>query len=136
MKKILPADGRSGINLLLTDDSETIINRLQTILSAVENIASIDTAGTISRAKEIITEKKIDVVVLDIQLPDGDGIELLKWIKEKHPSIIVIMFSTFSETFFRSLSKRLGADYFLDKSDEFEQVPEILSKIKPANKDE
>jgi DNA-binding NarL/FixJ family response regulator len=117
------------INVLLIDDSEKIISLLTEILSDIKNIRAIETTNNLREAEERINKKRPDVIVLDIQLPDGYGIEFLKWIKTKHPGIIVIMFSSFSEPPFRNAAKKFGADYFFDKSTEFEQVPKLISEI-------
>lgn len=122
------------MDLLIVDDSEIIKTRLLEVLKNTENITSITTAGSIEEARATTekTQRKAHVIILDIQLPDGDGLEFLKWIKEVYPKTIVIMYSGFSEVFFRSMAKRMGADYFLDKSTEFEQIPIILSQINIA----
>lgn len=117
------------INILLVDDSELITSRLNMMIDCIDNMCVVDIAPSVQRAKEITAQKQVDVVILDIQLSDGDGIVFLKWIKELYPKTIVIMFTTFSEVFFRSFSKKLGADYFLDKSTEFDQIPLILSRM-------
>jgi DNA-binding NarL/FixJ family response regulator len=117
------------INILLLDDSAEITYRLRSILKEIKKIGEIEIADTLRFGRTKAIEKEFDIVILDIQLPDGDGIEFLKWIKEKYPKIIVMMFSSFSEKFFRSLTKRLGADYFFDKFTEFEKISKTIIKM-------
>ena len=69
------------------------------------------------------------MAILDIDVPDGNGIELLEWIKKEYPAIIVIMFSNNADPFFRKAAENSGADYFLDKSMEFEGITQILKSI-------
>ena len=95
----------------------------------IQNIQTIVTATTLGQARKIMHQQKINVVTLDMQLPDGSGIHFLKWIKEKFKKTHVIILSNYSDPCFRSAAKKYGADYFLDKSTEFEQIPKILSKI-------
>jgi DNA-binding NarL/FixJ family response regulator len=120
---------RNKLHILHLDDSAVIIARVNKILDPLENIQAIETANTILQAKEILDTRKIDVAILDMHLPDGNGITLLKWIKRNHPSIIVIIFSNHSDSFFRNAAAKAGAEYFLDKSTEFEQIPKIISEI-------
>ena len=117
------------INILHLDDSEAIIAHVKKILEPLSNIQTIETAGTILQAKEIANSQIIDVAILDMNLPDGNGISLLKWIKQNHPATAVVMFSNHSDSFFRDAAAKAGAMYFLDKSTEFEQIPRIITEL-------
>ena len=117
------------INILIADDSEKIIHHVKKSLSESVNIQLIESANTLPSAQLIIREEKMDVVVLDIQLPDGNGIDFLKWIKHSYPKIRVIMFSNNSDDCHRAIAKEYGADYFFDKSFEFEQMIKIVSEL-------
>jgi len=80
-------------------------------------------ADTPKKAIELIDKEAIDVVLLDILLPDVDGVRLLKIIKEKNPSIHVIMMTGYSDgdQIFREVH-RLGAEGFVHKSEPFDQM--------------
>jgi DNA-binding NarL/FixJ family response regulator len=70
------------------------------------------------------------VVILDIQMPDASGIAVLAHIKKESPRTIVIMLTNFPLPPFRKCCPKAGADYFFDKSTEFEKVIEVLrSKV-------
>jgi two-component system response regulator YesN len=116
------------LNILHVDDSKAIILHIKKLLSKTPAIQKIETSGTVAEAKALLKIRKIDVAILDISLPDGNGIELLAWIKEHYPAIIVIMFTNNSDSFFRRYAQKSGADYFLDKSMEFEDLLKILKK--------
>jgi DNA-binding NarL/FixJ family response regulator len=117
------------IDLLIVDDSEKVISNLKVILKDIDSIKSIKIAGTIAAAEEIVFKDRPDVIILDIQLPDGNGVELLKKVKKDFPATIVIMFSDQVELFSEIYRKRFGADYFVDKSMEFEEVANIIRNI-------
>ncbi len=120
------------LNILLVDDSEKIISHLKCMLNSVKGITIVGAAGTLPQAQEIIKDHSIDVITLDIQLPDGNGIDFLKWVKFTHPEIIVIMLSNLADDCHRAAAGSAGAEYFFDKSMEFEQLGIVLSQL--ANK--
>ncbi|MEK6615703.1 MAG: response regulator [Bacteroidota bacterium] len=116
-------------NILHVDDSEKILSLLAPMLLNVKNVGTINTATTLAMAKKIMCRQPADVVILDVHLPDGISIDFLKWIKVVYSKTCVIMLSNHSDEFFRDSVKKSGADYFLDKSMEFEQIPHLLSDI-------
>jgi DNA-binding NarL/FixJ family response regulator len=119
----------SKLNVLLVDDSERIISHLNNMLNSVKGITIVGAAGTLPQAQKIIKGHNIDVITLDIQLPDGNGIDFLKWVKFKHPEITVIMLSNLVDDCHRAAAKNAGAEFYFDKSMEFEQVGTVLSKL-------
>ncbi len=96
----------------------------------VSGIQAIESAYSLAEAKTVLHAKVMDVVILDINLPDGNGLTLLEWIKQHYPAMTVIMFTNNSDLFFRKAAKKAGADHFLDKSMEFEGLIKILKTLK------
>ena len=70
-----------------------------------------------------------DVIILDIRLPGENGIKILEKIKNSKSETIVIMLTNFPYPNYKVKCMALGADYFLDKSTEFELVEKILEEI-------
>ncbi len=115
------------INILLVDDSEIIISGLKKMLSDIKNINRIETAGTLAEATELVNRGEINTVILDINLPDGNGLNFLKWIKTNHPAVVVMMLSNMASDFHRRAAEKRGADHFFDKSTEFDIVHTLLN---------
>lgn len=99
------------------------------MFESIENVIHSAHAFDLKEAKQLIVEHRPDVVLLDIILKDESGIELLEFIKLNHPTIDVIILSNHSELFYKNKCKELGAKYFLDKSYEFDKLPQLLSKL-------
>jgi DNA-binding NarL/FixJ family response regulator len=116
-------------SILLVDDSQLITERLQTMLKGLNKISSIGCAGDYPEAIQLLTHTAFDIVLLDINLPGKSGIDLLRHIKASYPQTIVIMLTNRSEAYYRDICIKLGADYFMDKSTEFEDVPLIVSSL-------
>lgn len=116
-------------NVLLVDDSLLITGHLKDMLADIEGIGHIDIAGTLPAAQALMKERAPDIVILDIQLPDGNGIDFLKWVKFIYPDTAVIMFSNLGDEVHRGAARNAGALYFFDKSYEFEKVHLALSEL-------
>lgn len=119
----------SDNTLLIVDDSQLIIERLMDSLKDHNTIKKILTATGYKEAVDILDKKKTDIVLLDIQLSGENGIDLLKFIVKEYPDIKVVMCSNLSNDYYKKLCKKIGARYFVDKSKDFELIPDILFSI-------
>jgi DNA-binding NarL/FixJ family response regulator len=114
----------------IVDDSQVIRDRLTARLETLEGIGSIKQAADVSSAYTALRTEIPDIVILDIQLPDGSGIDVLSKIKKENPHIIVIMLTNYPYSIIRRRCFELGADYFFDKSTEFDQVLKVFETLK------
>lgn len=115
--------------ILIVDDSILIIERVTEILKDLETVSSITQVHSYSEARTALEYVRPDVVLLDINLPDTNGIELLRHLKKTDPTITVIMFSNRGNDYYRDLCQKIGADFFVDKSRGFELLPGIISSL-------
>ena len=115
--------------ILIVDDSILIIERVTEILKDLETVSSITQVHSYSEARTALEYVRPDVVLLDINLPDTNGIELLRYLKKTDPGITVIMFSNRGNEYYRDLCQKIGADFFVDKSRGFELLPGIISSL-------
>ena len=118
-----------GRSILIVDDSPIIAERLRNMLEGSENIGAISHAASYSSALRKLVGAWPDIVLLDINLPDGSGIDLLQHIKTSQPSTVAFMVSNQSGDYYRRVCRKMGADHFIDKSKEFEQIPAIIASI-------
>jgi len=125
--------------MLLVDDEEDLRDTLQETLEMAKH--HVTTAANAMRAKDAMENAKFDVTVLDIRLPDGSGLDLLKSLKESDPDIGVILITGYSEVDSAIQAIELGADDFLKKPFEPSEltirVEELLKKraLKQENKE-
>jgi DNA-binding NarL/FixJ family response regulator len=115
--------------ILIVDDSVLITERLLGMLNVFKKEAAIKSAGTSAEAINILQRAPINIILLDINLPGENGIELLKIVKENYPAIKVIMCTNKASAYYKTLCKKIGADFFVDKSREFDQLHSIISSI-------
>jgi DNA-binding NarL/FixJ family response regulator len=115
--------------ILVVDDSPLIINRLIEMLSETPNIGWIKTAGSYAEAIEIMATHRPGILLLDINLPDKSGIEILRTCRISNSRVKIIMITNQANELYQKLCFKLGADYFVDKSKEFEQIAGIISNL-------
>ena len=120
---------KSPKSLLIVDDSQIIIERVIESLKDHKTVKNIFTANNYEEAIELLKLQKLQIILLDIQLPDKSGIDLLKFVTKEYPAVKVIMFSNLIDDNYIKVCKAIGAKYFVDKSRDFELIPVILNKI-------
>jgi DNA-binding NarL/FixJ family response regulator len=83
--------------VLLVDDHEVVRDGLKALLQATEDIVVTGEAGTVRQAIDEADRTRPDVVVMDVRLTDGSGIEATREIRAKHPQTNVVMLTTFAD---------------------------------------
>ena len=116
-------------SLFIVDDSPLIIERLLSMLDGLLPPEQIAYAGSYREALSMIDPNPPDILLLDVHLPDRSGVELLRVVRKRHPTTIVIMISNQSDESYRSVCAALGALRFLDKSTEFEEIPDLVMSL-------
>jgi len=119
------------MRLFIADDSEILRSRLVEMLSEFNEIEIVGETGYAQEAVESIMELIPDVVILDLRLPDGNGINVLKKIKKADSSIRVIIFTNYPYYQYRKRCLDAGAEFFFYKATEFEKVLEVLKQLIP-----
>lgn len=85
------------IRVFLLDDHEIVRRGLRELLEAEDDLVIVGEAGTAEEALGRIPATSPHVAVLDVRLPDGDGVEVCRDIRSKHPEIACIMLTSFSD---------------------------------------
>jgi len=118
------------VRVAIVDDSILIRRSLVKLLDGLANVTEIAEAINVPEANRIVTEFKPDIVILDIRMPGGSGFDVLREIRKGPEHVLVIILSKYSSAAFREEAEREGADYFFDKSDEFENVVDTIRNYK------
>ena len=120
------------MKVLIVDDSAIVLERLVSMFDDQKGIQIVGQAQNGIEALKFIKQHKPNAVILDIRMPGGNGIDVLQHIKQIDPSIKVIMFTNYPYSQYQTKCLESGADYFLDKSAEFNKIPEIINQIAKA----
>jgi len=118
------------LKVVIADDSALVRERLAALVSDVEGVEMVGQASNASDAIDISQRLKPDVVILDIRMPGGNGIQVLETIKASETGPVVIMLTAFPYPQYRDKCLKAGADYFFDKATELDSVPEVLKQLR------
>lgn len=114
-------------NILIIDDEEQLRKLLSRIL-LLEGYA-IHQAGTIKLATELLLQKPIDIILCDVKLPDGNGVEFVKEIKAKYPLPEVILLTAYGNIHDGVQAIKNGAFDYLTKGDDNDRIIPLLQQV-------
>lgn len=116
-----------SITVFLADDSLQIRQRVHAMLGAAR-MAVVGEGATPDSCISTILALHPDVVVLDHQLEGGTGLQVLKAVRSADPQVAFVVFSNNSAPAYRKRYLGEGAATFLDKSTEFDQLPQAVAQ--------
>lgn len=121
-------------NILLVDDSEKFACQVQLVLLTNGNTGSVEIATTLNGAREILAKENTHLIISDIKLAEGNTLSLIQSTKKTFPSISVIILTNHFDELHRAYAREAGADFFIDKSMAFYEIPRALAKIEQREK--
>jgi DNA-binding NarL/FixJ family response regulator len=93
----LPSYTMGKLKVLLVDDHEVVRAGIKALLDAEEDIVVVGEAGTVAEGVRRVGYDEPDVVVLDVRLPDGSGVEACRDIRSRFPEVKVLMLTSFAD---------------------------------------
>ncbi len=117
------------MKVLIADDSEVFVQRLVQALGEISGVEIVGRARTGAEALQALRDLHPEVVILDIRMPDGTGLDVLEGIRNEKLAAITIVLTNFAFPQYRRKCLQLGARFFFDKSAEFAEVTEALSGL-------
>ena len=120
---------RKKMRVFITDDSKLVVERMTDLLKDVSGVEVVGQSGNALEAILSIQETNPDAVILDLQMPGGSGLDVLKAIRQGHPLVQVLICTNYPYQQYRDECMAAGANYFLDKSAEFDKIPTIFRQL-------
>ena len=117
------------MKIYVVDNSKLICERIIALLSEIKEIEIVGDAQDVPTAVLAVQRLHPDVVIMDIQMSGGNGFDLLHFIKENQLPIKVIVLTNAPYPQYKKRCLELGANYFFDKSTEFEKIIEVCNKL-------
>lgn len=117
------------IRVLIADDQELIRQSLSFVLDAQADIEMVGTASNGREAIELVRKEEPDVVLMDIRMPEVDGVECTRLIKTAHPQIKVIILTTFDDDEYVFGALRYGASGYLLKGGSVEELANAVREV-------
>ncbi len=117
------------MRVFIADDSEMVCKSLANLLASIEGITIAGRAHDVPGAIESIRRLSPDAVILDVQLRGGSGLDVLQEVKRERRAPVVIVSTNCPYPQYRKKYTEAGADYFFDKSMEFEKVIGVINEL-------
>ena len=117
------------MKVFIADDSRVVIERLTVLLEEVAGAQLVGQAGDVLDAVNGIKKMRPDALILDLHMPGGSGLDVLRAIRTAHPDLFVLICTNFPYPEYREECLTAGANLFLDKSADFEKIPSILREL-------
>lgn len=118
------------LGVFIADDSPVIRERLAELLSAVEGVTVVGQAADVPSAKDGITRTRPDVAILDIRMPGGSGIDVLRQVKQGKPGgPSFIMYTNYGLPQYRQACAEAGADFFFDKATDGPKLTDAIRML-------
>ena len=121
------------INLLIGDDHRIVREGLKQMLADAPDVCVLVEAQTgpevLERVRSLGGKAGLDLVLLDVAMPDQDGLEVLKILRQTYPDLPVLMLSTYPEKQYAVRCIRLGAGGYLNKSADPDDMVAAVRKI-------
>lgn len=119
----------AALKVLIVDDSLLLRERLSCRLGRIDGIEIAGKAGDVEGGIRAFRSITPDVVVLDLQMPGGTGIDVLEVIKRERPETKVIILTNYPLPQFRKKSQEAGAEWFFDKTEEAGKVEAVVREM-------
>ena len=117
------------IRLLVADDHAVVRRGLRQIVADTPDLRVEGEAATAAEVLSQVGERRWDVVVLDLSLPGGSGLDLLGEVRRKRPDLPVLILTVHSEEQYAVRALRAGAAGYLTKESAPEQLVEAVRKV-------
>lgn len=122
------------IKVMIADDHAIVRQGLKQILSETSDICVTGEAASGFQAMSVIRQQDFDVILLDISLPDRNGLDVLKQIKKEQPDLAILMLSMHSESEFAIRALRAGAVGYLNKQSAPAQLVTAIRQVASGQK--
>jgi DNA-binding NarL/FixJ family response regulator len=124
----------SANTVFIVDDAPFMRERLRELVDELPDAEVIGDAATPAAAIAGILATKPACVLLDYQLREGTGVDVLRAVHAKTASTIYVVLTNHPEPQYRRACMAAGADYFFDKSTEFDRIADVIREIRqPSN---
>lgn len=117
------------VRIFLTDDHPLVIAGLRSLLDQVDEMKVVGSAGNAFDTMAFLKKNEIDILLLDINLPDINGIDLCKKIKKEFPDMSILGISTFSDRSYISRMIANGASGYVIKSASAEEIAHAIRTV-------
>lgn len=118
------------MKIFLTDDHAILLGGLIKILSVEDDLEVVGSAGTVRETLDELTQKNVDLLITDYNLPDDDGLTLIRRVKQKYSDLKIIVLSMHDEAHLIKEILKEGVDGYILKKDSHEELVSAVRAVK------
>jgi len=126
----MPETSDRSFSVLLVEDSPVLAERVSELLTTIGGLNLAGIVDNESAAVQIVGGGEIDVLLLDLRLRQGTGFGVLRSIGKLTQRPVVVVLTNYDLAEYRLAATALGAEFFLDKARDMEQLPGIFDTIR------
>lgn len=117
------------INILVADDHSIVRFGLKEIIAETYASATIEEAATFDNVISLLAQHSFDLLILDINLPGGNNLQMIDSVRLRQPDIKILMFSALDEALYAINYLQAGADGYLEKSSAEAEVKNAITTV-------
>ena len=117
------------MRIVVVDDSEAIRERLVILLNEIASVEVVGQAATVAQAIGALRQLKPDAMTLDLRLPDGNGLDVLRLIQRERLPTAVIVLTSYPYPQYEKRARAAGAYAFFNKASDFGRIPDVLQAM-------
>ena len=117
------------LNIMLVEDHSLFRDALAFVLAREPDLEVVAKAGSLAEAREALGGRRLDVAVVDLSLPDGDGTKLIEELRRSSPGVRVVVLSATVSAGDAEEVLRAGADAVLDKVRSYSTIAEEVRRL-------
>ncbi len=117
------------INLIIADDHNLFIEGLKQLFKDEDDICVLDIANNGKELLSVLPDQKVDIILLDINMPELNGLDTVKYLKQSYPIIKTIMLSTYNDDHLIEKAKNLGVNGYLLKTTNKEELLQTIRLV-------
>lgn len=117
------------MRVVIADDSVLFLERLKTLLQTFEEIEIVGISENGRDVEDKIKTTKPDLAIIDIKMPEKNGIEVIKEIRKENKEVKFMVLTFYCSDQYRKLAIKSGSDYFYSKVDDFDEVQTKVNEL-------
>ncbi|HLY71226.1 MAG TPA: response regulator transcription factor [Puia sp.] len=122
-----------ALRLVIADDHPLLVDGLKQVLEEIQNVEVVATAGNGFELINVLRKNRVDMVLLDLQMPRMDGIDSLKILKKDFPKLKIVVFTNYGQPKLIKEIRSLGANGYLLKNSTSSILKEAVNTVASGN---
>ena len=117
------------LRVLLVEDSKVLTERITEVIRQLPEVVLIESVDTEQAACATLAREHVDVMILDLHLRQGNGFGVLRALEHAPERPCIIVLTNYDLPQYKDAALALGASYFMDKSRDYEKLPDVLHEL-------